>query len=93
MATLTVQLPDDVKGLAEARAAEAGYADVGQYLAELIRGDTAAGPADLTVDSDDALEALVLGRLDGPSVEMDEADFRQMRQKLEARVGLPGPPS
>ena len=87
MATLTVHLPDDVKSLAEARAAQAGCADVGEYLARLVRGEAAGGPAGLAVDADDALESLLLGRLCGTPVEMDAADFQQMRQKLDNTLG------
>jgi hypothetical protein len=87
MATRTVRLPDDVMTLAEARAAEAGCADVGEYLARLVRHEASGGPAGLSIDSDEQLEALLLGRLDGPSVEMDAADFRRMRKRLEARLG------
>lgn len=92
MATLKVELPDDVKVLAEARAAEAGCANVGQYLADLVRGDAAGAPPQLTVDSDQQLESLLLQRLDGEPVEMNAADFEQMREKLGARLrGGAGP--
>jgi hypothetical protein len=89
MATVTIQLPEDVKALAESRAAAAGCADVGEYLAHLIRGEAAAGPEGLTVGSDGELEALLLRRLDGPSVEMDEADFQRIRQRLHERLTPP----
>jgi hypothetical protein len=86
MATSTVKLPEDVKALAEARAAELGYADVGEYVARLIRGEVAGGPDGLTIDSDAQLEALLHGRADGPWVDVDAADFKRMRAKLEARL-------
>jgi hypothetical protein len=87
MTMLTVNVPDDVKALAEARAAEAGCSDVGEYLVQLIKGDAAGGPAGLSVDSDDDVEAMLLARLDGPSVEVDAADFQHMRDRLKARLG------
>ncbi|MGB7158642.1 MAG: hypothetical protein WBD40_11285 [Tepidisphaeraceae bacterium] len=86
MATLTVHLPEDLKTLAESRAAAAGCADVGEYLAQLIRGEAAAAPGGLVVDSDEQLEALLLRRLDGPSVAMDGADFDRIRARLRARI-------
>jgi hypothetical protein len=87
MATLTVELPDEVKALAEARAAEAGCADVGEYLARLIQSEAVGGPSGLSIDSDEELEALLRNRLNGPTLEMDAADFRRMRAALEARIG------
>ena len=86
MATLEVELPDDVKALAEARAAESGCADVGEYLADLVRGEAAGAPEQLSVDSDQQLESLLLRRLDGEEIEMDAADFRRMRERLRARL-------
>lgn len=86
MTKLTVNLPDDVKALAKARAAEAGYANVGEYLSVLIRSEAAGAPPGLTIDSDEELESLLRSRLDGRSVEMDEADFRRIREKFEAEL-------
>jgi len=89
MTTLTVKLPDDVKDLAESRAAQAGCATVDEYLVQLIRGEAAAAPAGLSIDADEQLEALLLRRQDGPSVEMDDADFARMREQLRARIDPP----
>ena len=97
MATLTVHLADDVKSLAEARTAEAGYADVAEYLTRLIRGEAAGAPQGLELDSDADLESLLVARLGGASgdeagVEMNEQDFQQIRAKLTARLdGRPEP--
>jgi hypothetical protein len=89
MATLTVNLADDVKSLAEARSAQAGYVDVAEYLTRLIRGEAAGSPQGLEVDSDEAIESLLLSRLGSTGMEMDEADFRQIRAKLSARLNHP----
>jgi hypothetical protein len=89
MATLTIQVPEEIKALAEARAAEAGCADVGEYVARLISGEAAVAPEGLSVESDAMLEALLLRRLDGASVEMDEADFGRMRSALRDRLDPP----
>ena len=86
MATLTIHLADDVKSLAEARTAEAGYADVAEYLTRLIRGEAAGAPQGLELDSDADLESLLMARLDGAAVEMNQQDFQQIRAKLSARL-------
>jgi hypothetical protein len=37
---MTIQLPDDVRAQAERQAKAAGFASVGEYLAELVREDS-----------------------------------------------------
>ena len=88
MATLTVTLSDEVRDLAQAKARAAGFADLGEYVAEIIRYETMGGPPGLHVETDAELESLLASRLDGPSIVMDAADFQQIRRKLEARLGL-----
>jgi hypothetical protein len=80
MATITVNLPDDLKGLVESRASAAGCADASEYLAGLIEAEAGAS-------SDARLEALLISGVEGPSVEMDAADFDQLRNKLSDRFG------
>jgi hypothetical protein len=87
MATLTLRLPANLKALAEARAAEAGFSDVGDFVAQLIVGEAVGAPEGLTVRSGAQLEQLLASRMDGPFVEMDAADFKQMRKKLQRRLG------
>jgi len=82
MVTLTVNLPDKVKALAESRASAAGYADVSEYLVRLIEAEASASSGDAESSTDDHLEALLLCRIDGIGVEMDAADFQQLRRKL-----------
>ena len=86
MATLTVTLADHVKALAEARAADAGYADVGEYLTGLIQGEAAGAPDGMSIESDEQLEALLLSRSDGPWVEASADDFRRLRERLAAHL-------
>jgi len=93
MATLTIHLADDVKSLAEARTAEAGYANVAEYLTWLIRGEAAGAPQGLEMDSEADIESLLIARLDGASgdqagVEMNERDFQQIRATLTARLDV-----
>ena len=47
MATLTFDVSEEVKKLAETRAAAAGYASVAEYLAGLIEGEAAVRPSGL----------------------------------------------
>ena len=90
MATLTIS--DKVAALAEARAAEEGYANVEAFLeALLLAGAEYAGPAPehLTVRSHDQLVALVREGLSSPAREMTSADLDEMRSELAARHGMP----
>lgn len=80
MATLSFNLSDELKAIVQARAAESGFATIEQYVEYLVRDDS----GEREVDPD--VEALLLARADGPSVEMDSADFANMRAKLKARL-------
>jgi hypothetical protein len=83
MATLNLNLPDELKARAEARAAEGGFATVEQYVQQLLRADVDAAGSD---EVDEDLEALLLERLDGPAIDVNEADFRGMRARFQARL-------
>lgn len=62
MATITIS--DDLKGQTEARAAEAGYASVDEYVAAVLR-------ADAETQAEPELEELLLQRLDsGTGIEL-----------------------
>jgi hypothetical protein len=83
MATVSLNLPDDLRARAEARAAESGFATVEQYVEQLVRTDADAGDVD---EVDEDLERLLLDRLDGPGMEVNREDFQRMRAKLQARL-------
>lgn len=85
MATVTVQLSEGLKALAEARAADARIASIEEYVAHLIREDAAGAPPGRSTESDEQLEALLATRADGPLVDMDAADFKRIREKFMAR--------
>jgi hypothetical protein len=95
MSALQLHLPAALRSRVEARAAEDGFETVEAYVEALLLADAAGGPA----ATDEQLEALLLGRLEGPFVDVNAADFRQMREKLRARLdagtegdaGRPGP--
>ena len=86
MPPLQIHLPDALRSRVEARAAENGFETVEAYVQALLLADAAGGPG----VTDEQLEALLLGRLERPFVDANEADFRQMRQKLHARLGKRG---
>lgn len=79
---MSIQLTDDVRKRLESRAAQTGFASLHSYVEAMLRADAAGGPL---VDTEH-LEPLLLGRLDGPFVDADEADFQAMRAKLQARL-------
>jgi len=81
MAALKINLADGLKGRLKARAKESGFDKVEQYIEAMVVADI-AGP---TVGEEE-IEALLLFRVGSPTVEMDRADFEQMRRKLRARI-------
>lgn len=82
MTAMSIQLPDDLRSRLEARAAENGFTDLQTYVEAMLRVDAASG---LRTD-DEQLESMLLERLDGPFAEVDAADFRRMREKLNRRL-------
>jgi hypothetical protein len=82
MAPLSLHLPGKLRSRVEARALESGFDSVEAYIEAVLWADAAGGP----VIEDEELEKLLLERIDGPFVDVDEADFRQMRAKLEKRL-------
>ena len=90
MATLTIS--DKVAALAEARAAEEGYANVEAFLEALLLAETeyaGSAPEHLTIRSREQLAALVREGLSSPAREMTPADFDRVRSELAARHGTP----
>jgi hypothetical protein len=82
MAPLSLHLADALRSRMESRAKENGFANVEAYVEALLVADAAGDE----ITDDHQLELLLLNRLDGPFVDADEADFRQMRQKLTDRL-------
>jgi hypothetical protein len=71
MARVHVDIPDDLL----ARARQAGWRDVGQYLLSLMRADLDG----ITPE----VEALLLQRLSAPDAgEMTDADFDAIRERV-----------
>jgi plasmid stability protein len=82
MAALNIDLPDELRSRLEARAAENGFDSIEAYAEAVLRADAVGGP----VIEDEQLESTLLERLNGPFVDVDDADFRAMREKLRARL-------
>ena len=83
MSALTIDLPDPLRSRLESRASENAFPSVEAYVQALLAADAAPGPR----ATDEQVEALLRARVDGPFVEADDADFRQMRAKLAQRPG------
>lgn len=82
MSALNIQIPDSLRARIEKRAADGGFATVEAYVEAMLRADAADAP----VVDDEQLESMLLDRLDGPFVDADDADLKQMRAKLEKRL-------
>jgi hypothetical protein len=76
-----IKLPDAVHARLQARALENGFEKVEKYIEELVVADIAGPTA-----SDEEIEALLLSRIDGPTVKMDHADFEEIRRKFRKRL-------
>lgn len=83
MASMSIHVSDELRSRLEARAASEGFGTVESYIQAMLVAD-AAGP----VIEDDRLESLLSDRVDGPFVDADAADFRQMREKLQKRLDV-----
>ena len=85
---MSIELPESLRSRVEARARESGFdCCLEAYVRAVLLADAAGGP----IIEDEALEALLAARLDGPFVTADAADFERMRQKLAARLDDSGP--
>lgn len=60
MSPLSIQLPEELRSQAEARAAEGGHGSVAEYVEALVRADLDSE------EIEDDVEALLLERLDSP---------------------------
>ena len=93
MARLSIQLPEDLRSRAEARASEAGHATVEEYVEALLRADLDAedvdygSPPHLTVGSDAEPETLLLQRLEStePGIEATPEFWSRVHEEARAR--------
>jgi hypothetical protein len=93
MTRLTIQLPDELRTRAEARASESGLGSVEAYVEALVRADLKAdgvdhgAPPHLSIESDDQLEALLLERLQStePGIEATPEFWARLHEEARAR--------
>lgn len=88
MASLQLELPEELKAQVERRTAEEGYASIGQYLESLIRADAGvdyAGPEHLRVLDDEDLKRKLQQGAKSPAREFSAADWEQKRRQLAER--------
>ena len=81
MTKLDISLPDDVKNLADEQVAEGGYPSLSEYLADLISRDRSE-----RVERERTGKLLLSRIRSGPSQEMTDADFDQIRRRVEAEI-------
>jgi plasmid stability protein len=75
MAALRIDLPDNVKAVAESRAAECGRS-IDEYLSALIQ-------ADAEQEVDETLEAELLAGLDsGPATELEPNFWSNLKSRI-----------
>jgi antitoxin ParD1/3/4 len=80
MARITVNLPDDTMPRVRQEATARGFDTPADYLQSLIADD-------LRRRDQERLEAILLERVDrGQAVEMDDEDFRRIREEASARI-------
>jgi antitoxin ParD1/3/4 len=78
----TVHIPDEVQTIAEAEAAERGFANASDYLTDLVRQDQRRR-------ADEEVEAIVLSGIDsGDEVEMTTQAWREFRLELHRQAGI-----
>ena len=80
MGRISLNLPDLLLRAAKSKAAEGGFENVESYLTALLESDVAT--------SDEALEAMLIERLDDPrpSVEATEAFWGDLRTKVQSEI-------
>jgi hypothetical protein len=97
MSRHSIELPPDLEAKAAARAAEAGFDTIEQYLESLVRADAAddlGAPDHLRVEDQDELEAMLTSRLDDdrPSIEATPQFWDDLRRRIAERRGKAGSP-
>jgi hypothetical protein len=94
MSAIPVNLPDELRAKAEARAAAAGRADVADYIRALVEEDVAGevfeGPPHLSPRTHEEVEALIREGLASPVREMTAADWDEIRRQLEDGIARGG---
>ena len=90
MQRLEITLPEELREFVEAEAARGGYERPRAYVESLLRR-AAEEHAAQSAESEQ-LEALLLeGLRSGPSTEMTAADWRSIRDEVQARLAVRQP--
>jgi hypothetical protein len=89
---MTITLPDDVREQAERQAKAAGFADVGDYLADLVREDAEAGPPpdQYAGRTREEFERLINETVGCEWKTMDEAFWERLDQRIRAKAAARG---
>lgn len=82
MTAVSINLTEPLRARLESLAERSGFAGVKAYVEAMVRADAAC--ADQLGDA--PLEPVLLDRVDGPFVEVNVADFKQIHQKLKKRL-------
>ena len=94
MSAIPVQLPDELRAKAEARAAATGRVDVADYIRAWVEGDTAgevfAAPPHLSPETQREAEVLIREGLASPAREMTAADWADIRRRVEDGIARGG---
>ena len=83
MVRLEISLPEDVKATAEARARDAGYPSLSEYISAWLR--TSAG-----VPVDEDTEAKLMEGVNSPGRLVTRADWDEKIQRFEERMRAKG---
>jgi hypothetical protein len=87
VSAIPVNLPDDLRAKAEARAAAAGRTDVADYIRALVEEDVTgailSGPTHLSPRTSAESDALVREGLQSPTRPMNDADWAKIREAVE----------
>jgi hypothetical protein len=82
MSALNLRLPDSLRARSKRAPRKADSTVSRRTSKAVLLADSTGG----TALENQQLESLLLSRADGPFVDADEADFRQMRGKLQQRL-------
>jgi hypothetical protein len=87
VSAIPVNLPDDLRAKAEARAAAAGQPNVADYTRALVEEDLATelldGPAHLSPRTKAEADAMIREGLDSPTRPVTDADWTAIRKAVE----------
>jgi antitoxin ParD1/3/4 len=79
MTTMNISLPDSMRAFIEQKIAQGGYSTASEYIRQLVREDQKRA-------AQERLEQLLLEGIDsGPSREMTDDDWEELRRRVSQR--------